>query len=249
MDTILLDRITATQKFREILGKSIPANIFRVEGDEKMGKSRLLREFQKIAQEEFKADCVLIYLPSLIGENEDLFQFITQKVNIDFSNYKNIHNSQDQASINVTGVNQLFSTIEIQKSESKRTQDLFLRKIINAFLEDLQLASHSHLVLMFDAFEQADLDTQKWVNEKIVTIFSQLANVTLILSGRQLPDTISVWEGQQYSLRIDAPKIEDYYEFCKKMDDDFSEELIKAFYKVYKGNPGLFIESYNAFIE
>ncbi len=63
-ENLLIGRSLATDRFREMLAGSRRERILRVTGDEKMGKSRLMREYRHIAEEEFRAQSALIDLRS-----------------------------------------------------------------------------------------------------------------------------------------------------------------------------------------
>ena len=76
-ETFLIDRVIAVQKFSDMLEGTSSKRILRIMGAEKMGKSRLLREYRRQSHERLDADCVLVDLKSSFQSYEDvIFQII-----------------------------------------------------------------------------------------------------------------------------------------------------------------------------
>jgi hypothetical protein len=78
-DTILLDRIPAIKMFTLML-EGNGMRVLRITSAEKMGKSRLLREFRKLCYEKWNGCCALIDLRSKFQSYSDIFFQLTQQV-------------------------------------------------------------------------------------------------------------------------------------------------------------------------
>lgn len=89
-ETILIDRIAAIQKFTEMLeGTNI--RVLSITGAEKMGKSRLLREYRKLFFENWGSHCALVDLRSKFQSYSDVVFQITQQVSsLEFKNFSEV---------------------------------------------------------------------------------------------------------------------------------------------------------------
>ena len=86
-DTILIDRVPAIKMFTFML-EGHGTRVLRITGAEKMGKSRLLREFRKLSSENWNSCCVLIDLRSKFQSYSDIVFQITQQIpGLEFNNF------------------------------------------------------------------------------------------------------------------------------------------------------------------
>ena len=78
-DTILIDRVSVSKAFTLML-EGNGTRVLRITGAEKMGKSRLLREFRKLSSKNWDGCCVLIDLRSKFQSYSDIVFQITQQI-------------------------------------------------------------------------------------------------------------------------------------------------------------------------
>jgi hypothetical protein len=172
-DTVLIDRIVAIQKFSEMLEGTSNKRILRIVGSEKMGKSRLLREYRKLVQEKWKGNCALIDLRSKFQSYGDIVFQVTQQISIiEYSNFSDIQQQLSSApKVEVNKTNLLFSTMSVSIPDQKNdsAEQYARQKITSAFCKDLSLAKLDHpAVLLFDTFDGAGINIQNWLNEQIL---------------------------------------------------------------------------------
>ena len=77
-DTTLIDRKPAVNHFVNMLDGTLHKRVLRITGSEKMGKSRLLREYYYISREQWRAQCTLSDLRSKLQSFDDTLFVTTQ---------------------------------------------------------------------------------------------------------------------------------------------------------------------------
>jgi hypothetical protein len=87
-ETFLIDRIPAIKIFSDMLDETSNKRILRIIGAEKMGKSRLMREYRKLTLEKWMGNCALIDLRLTFQSYGDIvFQITQQTPNIEYTNF------------------------------------------------------------------------------------------------------------------------------------------------------------------
>ena len=98
------------------------------------------------------------------------------------------------------------------------------------------------VVLLFDAFEQADPAIQIWLNEQLVSGLCRLRHVYTVLAGRELPEATVTWQGECHSHVLPAVAPEAHKQFCADVGIRVPDDTVLAFHRVFDGKPGLFAE-------
>jgi hypothetical protein len=246
-EIILIDRKPVVQEFLNLLGSSKGKRILRITGAEKMGKSRLLREFRNISQESSNSHCTLVDLKSKFQNYGDVIFQITQQLTV--LEFKNVVEVQQEmpspAKIEMNKLNLLLSRISVNLlNDQNDTIDSQKRqKLTSAFCRDLKDAQITKpILLQFDSFDCASPKIQDWLNEQLISSLVQIPMVYIILAGRTLPDFPTILEGICDSYVLLPVTLEDHISYCEKLGINISEEVIKAFHDAFNGTPGLFAE-------
>ncbi len=182
IDQQLIDRVDVMEMFHYFMEASDPVRVLRITGDTKMGKSRLLREFMKIGRDNYNATCILLDLRSMLQSHDDIMYDVVQTIGFDyFLDYQKIYDViYNHSTVEVSKVQQWFSTMSI-KSDIDRSE-YRIKRLLAAFLGDLRrFARDNKLILMFDAFDAASEEVQRWVNEKLISSLCHVPNSYLIL--------------------------------------------------------------------
>jgi hypothetical protein len=242
-EQLLIDRIEAVGLFRALLDKKKSARIMRLTGTEKMGKSRMLREYRHIAEQEYHAHCALVDLRSKLLSHSDLLHVISQQVG-PLPIYGQTRNELSQKpKLDVRGITQILSTMMIGPASDADTNNHQRDRLTTALMDDFRaLPQNAVIVLMFDAFEEAPVETQSWINEHLILGLSRLANAHVVLAGRQLPEPIATWQHLAVAYNLPPVELNNHRDFCSQIGVAADDAIIKALHLAVDGRPGLFSE-------
>lgn len=246
-ETFLIDRISAIKLFSDMLDNTSNKRILRIIGAEKMGKSRLLREFKKLMKEKWEGDCALVDLRSkLQGYSDIIFQITQQISTIEYSNYIEVQQKfSPTPKVEIKSLNLLLSAISLNISEPKKdTADEYTRqKIVSAICQDLRSVKPGHpIAILFDTFDEASINIQNWLNEQFLSAMLQIPNVYFVFAGRSLLELPSLWQDICETYILEPVTLDDHLLYCTKLDINISREIIAAFHDAFDGTPGLFAE-------
>jgi hypothetical protein len=243
-DTTLIDRKPAIAMFMSMFDSAPNKRVLRVTGLEKMGKSRVLREYFRIAREQWRAQCTLSDLRSKLQSCDDILFSITEQIGaVYFPNYQAIQNNPVSPKIDIRGVGQLLSILNVTNVQNKDAEEQYRRRITSAFIKDLRcMPANIPIVLLFDAFEEANIQLQHWINEQLISGLIQLPNVYIVLAGRNLPEAPQTWLDTCQSYDLPPVRFEDQKEYCLLNGISLDDDVIFAFHEAFDGKPGLFAE-------
>jgi hypothetical protein len=84
--------------------------------------------------------------------------------------------------------------ISIVLNVDEQTREFNLAQLNAAFFDDLRSAC-SNLVVIFDTFEKAPPDLQKWINGTFLPHVPRLAGLCVVIAGQSVPEMTSApWE-------------------------------------------------------
>lgn len=245
-ETILIDRVQALEKFLELLEGKNNKRILRITGIQKMGKSRVLREYRRLTIEKQKSHCALVDLRSKFQNYSDVvFQITNQLPLLKWAFSTEVKNQFLSApKLEVKRVNLLFAAMSINLSEPENEiNDKYNRqKITSAFCQDLRSFNLASMVLLFDTLDGATAPIQNWLNEQLMPAILQIPKIYVVFAGRVLPELPSNWEDVCDTYTLPPATLEDHMSYCESLGIKASKETIAAFYKVFDGTPGLFAE-------
>lgn len=246
-DIILIDRVDVVKKFTEMINKANERKMLRVLGAEKMGKSRVIREFRRITSQNENMSYALVDLRSKYQNYcELMFQIVQQITEVEFRNFTE---AQRQAILDskpeIKGLNMLLSSASINLSnhQSDTREQYHRHRTTVAFCTDLKCANLDRpIVLMFDTFDSASTTIQDWINEQFIPALLKVSNVFVVIAGRVLPDVPSSLEDICESYMLESVSLNDHKLFCTQFGIDISDETLADFHEVFEGTPGLFAE-------
>lgn len=244
-DTVLIDRIPTLELFRAMLDGAQHERILRVTGTEKMGKTRLLREYRRIAEQDYHTRCALIDLRSKLQNHDDFLYAISQQIGVAyFPKYHAVHDDlAQQTSIQVSNIRLILSQFTARSEQDEDRVERQRRRLTDAFVQDLQMMPPSlPVVLLFDAFEQANDTIQAWLNEQFLLGVCQLPHVYVVFAGRQLPEPLASWQSTCCSHELPPVGLEDHRRYCIEIGINVSDETLVAFHTAFDGRPGYFVE-------
>lgn len=243
-DSFLIDRIPATSLFRDMLNGTQHIRILYITGEAKMGKSRLIREYQRIALHEKNGSCALVdHHRSKLHTYDDLLHTIVQQIGPKrFPKYKEVHDELSKRSnVEINAFAVLFSRISANTSGKDEARER--RRLTAALLEDLQdMPSLIPVILLFDAFEKCDEQSRNWLFEHLMTGTCQIPHVWVVVAGQQVPPPLLTWEHACTTYPLLPVSLDDHRTYCSEIGAELSDEKIEMCHHMFEGKPGLFVE-------
>jgi hypothetical protein len=253
-EIVLIDRLAAMAMFSGMLDGTSGNRLLRIIGAEKMGKSRLLREYRKMVQERWGGNCALIDLRSKFQTYSAIvFQVTQQTPNIRYAEFSEAQAQLFSApKIELSDLNLFFSklSVSLPDQSSDSAEEYARQRITSAFCEDLRSAQlDSPMVLLFDTFDGAAQNTQDWLSEQVLLPLLQIQNIYVVLAGRELPELPGLLASSSKTHTLPPVSLEDHIAYCTSLGINVSREVIEAFHRVFEGTPGLFSEYASKLIE
>ncbi|MEZ5671710.1 MAG: AAA family ATPase [Thiotrichaceae bacterium] len=195
------------RKEREAFEQLLQGEAYRVLllcGGSGMGKTTLLRTFERIAHEkpvyyvtpDFKDTIVL----------EDIFYLIG-----DFLEWENLPNltgcisalhQPETLNVNVSsnwliGIKQHLHVV--LKTESAKERQERWQQLTDSLSKDLKKLSKP-LLILFDTYERADSEIQEWITKSLLARIRLFPQVRIVIAGQQVPEENSVGYGNHTQL-------------------------------------------------
>lgn len=246
-DTYLIDRIPELGFFRGIMTKHRRERVLRITGVPKMGKTRLIEEYQRIAKREFGARCALIDFRGWSQSDAALLYTIGEQIDISF--FPELIAAQEKIAtspnIELSGIH-AFSHLSIQSGVDPDKSEHQRGMLTYAFLKDLRAISGLTIVILFDTFEASSDSTRGWLNEQLLVSIKQIPHVVTVLAGKALPTPLVSWKDMAQDFELEPVKdIEEYKQYCAHLGMELDEKTcasIETLYTVFEGSPGLFAD-------
>ena len=108
------------------------------------------------------------------------------------------------------------------------------------FLSDLQRLS-SPLVFFFDTYEQASVDTQKWIEGQLLPRLDRISAIDVVISGQAVPDyDAHSWRNLVEFRELSPIGLDDWLEFSRRkwQGREVKADYIQALTLATGGNPG-----------
>jgi hypothetical protein len=242
---IIIDRQPAINLYRAVLEGERRECILRLIGESKMGKTHMLRVYRHIAEQEYNARCAVIDLRSRLYDCGDLLHLVAQQLGLpNFENYQAAHDKlASQPQMQVSGLMALLSRVSLRAEGAREAEQYQRRWLTAAFLQDLEaIPRGSPIVLLFDAFEQADRLVQDWLNESMLPGLSRITNVRVVVAGQTLPKPPATYHDVCCTHELPPVSLDDHRLYCARIRANLSDEQIEVLHRVLDGKPGLFVE-------
>lgn len=241
-EPFIIDRLTALDLFEAMVCGDTSHRILRIAGGAKMGKSHLLREFNRRARFEHDLSLAAVELGEQLTDVQSiLLSLKNQLISFRFDNYAEAIKSQPNAQSEIQDAKFFLSkvsvNVEAQQNEAEKR-----RQFTVAFLEDLKANQNQKLFLCIDTIDQAE-NLHGWLQDEFLSGICQLENIFVVVAGRFLPKTpMSLeWHCQDHSL--EPFEIKHYKEAREKLELDLDDEKVALLHKVFEGKPGPLFEA------
>lgn len=254
-DTILMDRQDEIRLYKQMIRQEVPKRVLLIKGEPKMGKSHLMRELRRIAQQERQL-CALVDIRTRGQSYRDILKLIVQEVG--YAYFKRYEEKASQlpshsapaAIISDDSLAAMMSLLLMAQTQAAQDSGKRQDELTQAFLEDLRLMPPLlPVILLLDAFEEANTETQLWIYQELIIGLYKLPNVLTVVAGRKLLEPEGTWQEASITTELTEVTIEDYKAYCSNMGaSDLTEEYILAFHRGLKGRPGSFAEVVENFI-
>jgi hypothetical protein len=244
-DVQLIDRIEATDIFRAMLSRKSDYRILCITGSEKMGKSRLMREYMQLAEGEFNAHAALVDLRSSMLSYSDVLSRASEQIGIPYlPHYQAARDDLSRkSSININRMTQILSVILANRDGDENASLHQRDRLASAFINDVQLLSQrTRVVLLFDAFDEAPTKILNWIHEHLAVSLSRVLNVFVVIAGRTLPAAATTWQHLSQTYPLPPVEVEIYLQYCAATGIQISEDHIRTLHRAIDGKPGYFAE-------
>lgn len=106
-------------------------------------------------------------------------------------------------------------------------------------LFDLTKNGQRYFVILFDTYEQASDEAQKWLANHILRMSTpqRLSSLLIVIAGKEIPHPTSEWEHCYQTINLEPLKLEDWLEYASLVIGDFHPEYIERIYAHYKNSP------------
>jgi hypothetical protein len=238
-----MNRKGEVRLYRQMLGQEIPERVTLIEGVAKMGKSRLLREFRRIARQEYKVPCALVDIRTRGRNYRDILKLAGQELDYPLQRYEELAGrlqSGTSARSGGAGVDNLLHAVQQHGDSTAQVQQQLLTQ---AFVDDLTIISaRTQIVLILDAFEQANESTRHWIADELLIRLYRLPNVVTVIAGREIPALETTWEDYAITSVLTKVTLEDFQAYCNDIGSKIPDEQIPMLYQGFDGSPGNFAE-------
>ena len=236
----------AISLFHEFMQLSSEKRVMHLIGDAKMGKSHLLtRIFPTLAVRDHQAQYAILDLRNGMHRIPDILHYACASLGEShFDRYKAAYHEWTlKPKVNIQGMKAFASSVHIDAKdtvEDRQARDL---ELTNQFVQDLSCLNNTLVLFLVDSFNNAKEAIQVWLLNKLVALISQYAHVRVIIVGRTLPEAPGSYASRCQTVRLTAIKdIEEYVNFCKKINATLVEQSIRDLAHATDYTPGLFAE-------
>ena len=151
-----------------------------------------------------------------------------------------------------TALQTAYGNIAGHSPDQQRQQwDISARALFDD-LDDLTRSPQSkRFVFLFDTFEHAKLETQRWIADYVLRMATpnRLPCLIVVLAGRQVPNPTGEWESHHRLLSLLPLRLEDWLVYAELVKSNLGLEQIERCYTRYAHEPLKMAEYIAAFRE
>lgn len=243
-----IDCEPAIRLFDEMMQAAPTHRMLRLWGEAKMGKSHLLTKvFPGLAQQTYQTSCSVVDLRSSNVTVPDILHQTCAQLGGEgrFPAYYREYEAWLNLSpvVQVKGLQALFSSLSIRAAEPEGEARRVERQLTSKFGADLAGLAPQALLLMFDAVEQSAPSIQNWLMDELLVSVMPLAHVRVVVAGRTIPAAAGSYTTRCRSYELTAVQDEAaYVSYCRQLQLNIEEPLIKGFAHLLDYKPGLFVD-------
>lgn len=214
------DELAAFQKI--INGQDQQTRLISLFGPSLMGKSRLLREYRRIAYE---------------SNFDDLFIDLKQQIDIELCLELIVNKFGIQ---HFTNFNEYLSD-RPAKSLSREEEREWYKNLTRKFFQDLgNYREAHHLLIFFDHYEKVDRDFKDWLNSIFLTRNFLLTPIVVIVAGQEEIKVESTWPNQ-YRFQLKGVEKDCCFRYAGDCNVTLSDKEIELVHEACQGSPGHFV--------
>jgi len=243
----MVDRVSEVERFRRLLNREVPEQVWLIEGETGIGKSYLLFELRRIALEERNIPCALVNLGVRGGSYLDLLNAIIMEFGQPFKESEEVagrlrSETSAASSLGSAAADDRFGLASQQLDALTDLEQQ--RRLTEAFRVDLTtLSVESQVLLLLDSYEQASASTRAWIAGELLSWLPGLPNVIIVIAGREAPEPGPPWRERAFTQVLSPLALADYRAYVEKMGvRDVSEEELAKLHEAFAGNPGRLAE-------
>lgn len=245
MSEPIIDREEAVALFRQMLDPTCDQRYLRLVGDAKMGKSHLLTKvFPRIASEA-GARCFVLDLRNSNQTVLDLLHIASGGLGCDRQGaFGNAYNEWlAHPRIQANGLKAFLSLVTMHGNDDSEVERRIVPRLTRAFVDDVRELTDRPIVLIFDAVEQANTETQTWLMDTLLVHLGGLPHVHVVVGGRTLPDAAGSYHPICSSYELCPVEEEELYiRYCEAVGASLDPDQIRAFAVAINYVPGQFVD-------
>jgi hypothetical protein len=244
---VIADRKPELELFRDMLADKIDTRILLIRADGGRGKTNLLA---RLAHECADDLCVIRYdLKNAIKGTAQILGLFRDKLGVDALPRFHAALGDLDPNINITNNTTLGKLdISVFLNVDEQTKKMRLERLEAAFFDDLRAAC-SNIVVIFDTFDLAPEDLQKWLSGSLLHYATTIPQLRVVIGGRCVPaPTIEEWE--EICARHELHEIQDvdaWHVFAQETHLPFSRDAVKAFVMMGQGIPDNVCKLFNTY--
>ena len=237
----------AVDLFCDLMRPDSDLRVLRLLGGPKLGKTHLVTKvFPSIAHIEYHARCAVITMRNQAQDAADILHALCGYLDglEAFPAYKVAYQDmQNRARAQVSGVQAWFSRISMKVEGGADDPRKMGRELVPPFVADLRRVSHTPIVLLFDAVNDASSTMQEWLMDTLVGQLLPLLHVRIVVAGRSVPEPSGGSVACCHSYELTPVKEEEaYITYCHRLGIPLVEQSIKDIARVLDYKPGQFVD-------
>jgi hypothetical protein len=237
----------AVDLFCDLMRPDSDLRVLRLLGGPKLGKTHLVtRVFPSIAHKEYHARCAVITMRNQAQDVADILHALCGYLDglEVFPAYKVAYQDmQNRAGAQGSGAQAQFSRISMRVETGADDPRKMGRELVPPFVADLRKMSHTPIVLLFDAVNDASSIMQEWLMDTLVGQLSLLLHVRIVVTGRSVPEPSGGSVACCHSFELTPVKEEEaYITYCRRLGIPLVEQSIKDIARVLDYKPGQFVD-------
>jgi hypothetical protein len=239
----IINHDSAIQQFRQLLAPNPQIRFMRLLGDGKMGKTTLLTKIFPALATQYRFRFANIDMRNQAQNPIDFLHAICSQ--IDRRGFPIFDKAYEQwltrPKVQITGLQTFLAKIQINSGREDGEREEMALHLTRKFVDDLDNAASRRVLLLFDTVDNASSTTQSWLMDKLLVYLQSLPHVSVVVSGRTLPDAAGPYAPHccSYELRpVEDPAA--YVRYCRELDVPLTEEQIHLVAKSSFFNPGHF---------
>lgn len=240
----IIDRMTASDLFEQLMAQRLPQRILWLEGREKMGKSHLLVHFRRQCE---IATVAHIRLESNVQDISDVLNEIERQLGEErFAHYAEVVQRHIVASYTDSHDKIMERAEFITARPDPALVKMRRSELTKELVKDLRTIAQTHtrpITILFDALDQAPAQIQNWLQSDFFGRLSRIEGLCIVVACRNAPQPSADWEDAHHHHVLGAVEVKDFRDYCQHKQIELGAETIRTLHTIFEGTPGRFVEA------